>query len=318
MDTSKPSKPEEPQDENEPELDDDMSELLSAFAAASESDDPKAQEEAALKAFEKIMEMDHEPSPWLIAMGKAHEREAVADWEGAEKAYKAAIATEPDKPSSQAMVWEKLSSLYSMTGRDDMAFEAAQIATSLERSAPHPMLLHIRLAHEAAFYLKWGDWQKALELVEEALAWADEEIKNSIYQAQLLPTRARCLILKGDLDAARADLHALWKLVDPHDEGYFFAGWQGAFANYWQATAQLCVSQGDLEGVAKAHREVVYRRRIIAELPQLEGPYKHNSLARALHDLAQALQNVGDPEADELFEESRSLRRSIGLDEISV
>jgi tetratricopeptide (TPR) repeat protein len=315
---SPPSEPEKNQDENEPELDDEMSELLADFEAASDANDPKAQEEAALRAFEKIMERDHEPSPWLIAMTAAHEREAVADWEGAEKAYKVALETEPHKPSSQAMVWEKLSSLYSMTGRDDMAFEATQTATRLERSAAHPMLLHLRLAHEAAFYLKWGDWQKALELIEEGLAWADEEIKNSIYHAQLLPTRARCLVLKGDLDAAQADLDTVWKLVEPHDEGYIFAGWQGALANYWNVTAQLRASRGDLPGVVEAHREVVYRRRIIAELPQLEGPYKHNALGRALYDLAQALHNVGDPEADELFEESRSLRRSIGLDEIDV
>jgi len=71
--------------------------------------------------------------------------------------------------------------------------------------------------------------------------------------------------------------------------------------------------EDDGAGAVPAMREAVARRYIVSQLPQLEGPYRHNSLAVALRDLGRHQRAADDALADHAFRESASIRKSIGL-----
>jgi hypothetical protein len=293
---------------------DESGTLFEAYADAVNQGDVEEQESATLKIWQHLAERkDDEPSPWLQAMGDAHQCEAAFDWVGAEEAYKRAIQATADQPTIQSGAYSQLSALYNLVNLDSLALEAAQSATQVARRDTIPSLLSLRLQAEAKFYLKAKDFQRTRTTLNEALAVIDEGPIHNLERAYALILHADCSTEEGDLTKAEADLASAWKLLEPHSQTFFAAGWQSGLAAWWATVARLRTQQNDGSAAVTAWREAVARRRIIAQLPQLEGPYKHNSLSVALLDLGRSLRQAGDRLAAESFQESCSIRRFIGL-----
>lgn len=293
---------------------DEAAVLFEAYADAVNKEDVEEQEAATLKILQHMAEMkDDESSPWLQAMGEAHQCEAAFDWAGAEEAYKRAIQATADQPGLQSSAYGQLSALYNLLDLDALALEAAETATRVARQDIIPSIFSFRLQAEAHLHLKAQDFGRTWTTINETFAMLEDGPMSNLARGHTLVLRADCFIQEGHLSKAEADLTVAWKLLEPHSQTFFAAGWQSGLAMWWAATARLRAQHNDLSAAVSAWREVVARRRIIAQLPQLEGPYKHNSLAVALRNLGRALRQVGDNLAAQSFKESRSIRRAIGL-----
>ena len=282
------------------------------YADAQKRGDIPAQEVAVMKVWQFVAERDKEPSPWLEAVEKATEFEAAFDWQGAEAAYRHAIQV-AENPSLQSKAYNHLSSLYSLLGNDGPAMEAAKAATQAARRAEIPMVLSPMLQAEAQLYLDKNQLQQAWATLDESLAVIEDNPMAGVLRAKALILRADCFIREGNLARAEEELASAWKLLESHVEAHFAGGWQSRLASWWTATARLHVLQGKSELAVLAWREAVARRRIVADLPQIGGPYKHNAVAVALCNSAKFLQTIEDDSAGKLFEESDAIRQSIGL-----
>jgi hypothetical protein len=133
-------------------------------------------------------------------------------------------------------------------------------------------------------------------------------------QGRALVLRARCSVHLMDLPAAEADLDAAWALLAPGAGASLLAGNQSALAHWWETTARLRSVRQDFQGAADALATAVEFRRTVSQATQLAGPYKFNSLAVTLRRYGLALLAANDVAgATEAFNESRSIRRQIGL-----
>lgn len=286
--------------------------LFQNYADAVESENIEEQERAVLEVWQKMSEIDDEPSPWLIAMTEAHECEAAFDWEGAEAAYKRAVTAE-ENTGLQSKAYESLASLYYLLDRDELALKADQEANRLALLDPISVLAVFAFISEAGCFLRNDDFAGAEQALNEAFARIEEGPMHHLLRAYALIQRAKYFIKLKDFEAAKRDLSIAWPLIEPHADFFYAAGWQNAIGSWWAATAQMREREDQDWEAMKAHKEVVARRRIIAQLPQLEGPYKHNSLAVALRDFGLSLRAVDNALAADAFKESRMIRRSIGL-----
>jgi len=284
------------------------------FANAIKTGNVAEAEAATQKIWQHVAEtLDAEPSPWLEAMQDAHRCAAAFDWPAAEEAYTRAVRAGADQPGLECGAYRELSQFHRLFDREALALQTAHLATEAARRENIPSMLAMTLQVEAALHLHANDYTAAWKLIAEAFAALEEGPMHNLERALALLVRGAYLIEHERFPEAEADLTSARGLMEPWSEAHYAGGWQGAFASWWSATARLRSKRGDKPGAAAAWREVVARRRINAELPQLEGPYKHNSLAIALRDLGRALQDLDAPLAEEAFAESRSLRRGIGL-----
>ncbi len=296
-----------PQEENN----DRFGSLVKDFADAVEEQDVEAEEAASLAVWQHISEMDHEPSPWLLAMNEATLCEAAFDWDGAEEAYKRACAV--DNPRSQAKAYESLAAFYQLLGRDENILETLQRSTQLALIDPMAGMDVFAFLAESGIYLQLNDLPRAGQAIEEAFARLEDGPMHDLTRAYALIRRAGYEIRVEAWEAVQKDLEAAWSLLQPHADFFFAGGWQKALAFWWTITARLRAAQSDDWEAMKAWKEVVDRHRIIAQLPQLEGPYKHNNLAVALRDFGLSLRAVDSELAKDAFKESRMIRQSIGL-----
>ena len=229
-----------------------------------------------------------ESSPWFQAMTQGHKCEDVADWAGARNAYERAAKVMAQQPMLQSRAYSALCALYSALDLDDLAFQAAQKATqAARRDEEIPFFLPSCLLNEAEFHASTGDLPRAWENLRESL---------QLIEAQ-----------------ASADLESVWQPLQPASDSFFMAGYQNALAKWWAVQAQLRAAQNDKTGAIEAWRQSVHRRRIIAQVPHIEGVSKHVALATTLERLAQSLRDAGDDLAQKSFAESHSIRRAIGL-----
>ena len=303
---------------NTPEGEDkDMSLAIAGFeeyANAIKTGNVAEAEAAIQKIWQHVAEtQDEEPSPWLEAMHDAHRCAAAFDWPAAEEAYARAARATADQPGLQCGAYRELSQFHRLFDREALALQTAHLATEAARRQNIPSMMAVALQVEAALQLNAKDYPAAWKLIAETFAALEEGPMHNLPRSLALLVRGAYLIEHERFPEAEADLTSAWGLMEPWSEAHYAGGWQGAFAGWWSATARLRSKRGDKPGAAAAWREAVARRRIIAELPQLEGPYKHNSLAVALRDLGKALQDLDAPLAEESFAESRSLRGVIGL-----
>ncbi len=298
---------------NKDEEEDEFSALIQEYEKAVSNGDVEEQEAIMLKIFQHLGEERDEPSPWLQALTEANRCEAAFDWTGAEEAFKRAVEVSADQPARRSKALSHLSAFYDLLGLDVLSLEAEQAANEVGRQSRVPMLHHSALMSDAKSHLKSKDLERAFLALTEASAGIEEGRMHDLPRARVLILRAECHLAQGAFDKAEADLALVWNWLEPHSEAFFAAGWQSALASYWATTARLREQRGDLSGAVWAWREVVERRRIIAQCPQLEGPYKYNSLAIALQRLAKSLRQLEDDEATGVFEESSSIRRAIGL-----
>jgi hypothetical protein len=300
-----------PEDEQETE---DENALFQAYEDAVNQGDVAAVEAATLQVWQHLAEVkDDEPSPWRQAMGEAHRCETAFEWPGAIEAYKNAISTSPDQPMLQSKAHSQLAALYGLLDQNVLASEAARAATEAARREGISSLISFALQGEAKLLLQAKNFPAAWEKMEEAWQVIGAGPMHDLERAYCLTLRGHYFVAVGEPDSADAPLNAAWKLLEPWAEMFYAGGWQGGLANWWTATARLRALRGDKDGAVVAWQEAIERRRVVSFLPQLEGPYKHNTLAVALWDFGKYQQEIGDPLASESLEESRSIRQAIGL-----
>ena len=255
-----------------------------------------------------------ESSPWFQAMTQGHKCEDVADWAGARNAYERAAKVMAQQPMLQSRAYSALCALYSALDLDDLAFQAAQKATqAARRDEEIPFFLPSCLLNEAEFHASTGDLPRAWENLRESLQLIEAHPLHELQQIHALILRAKIHLCEGDFAQASADLESVWQPLQPASDSFFMAGYQNALAKWWAVQAQLRAAQNDKTGAIEAWRQSVHRRRIIAQVPHIEGVSKHVALATTLERLAQSLRDAGDDLAQKSFAESHSIRRAIGL-----
>lgn len=298
----------------EPGQDPGLPDCFREYADADNRKDIQGMANATAKLWEHLAEVrQNGPSPWLEAMERAHEFEAVFDWEAAEAAYRFAIHVSAENPGLQSGSYGYLSGFHFLLGNDKAALEAAETATQIARTTDISSLLSSMLQAQARVHLRLDNIEAARAALNEALEVMGRGGLCSVSRAKALILRTECQLREGDLSKAEEDLEAAWKLAQPFLEAHFAAGWQSSLASWWEATARVRARQNKTGDVAAAWKESIARRRIVTEAPQLEGPYKHNWLAQTLFDAANALRRIGDESAEGFFKESDSIRRAIGL-----
>lgn len=300
--------------EEVPEDHDEFTDLLEQVTQATE----EGRSEDALGLMGAIMEMMAErdenevPSLHIAIRCEAEEREAEADWAGAEAAYRRAVEIAGDNPHWAFKSHDELRSLYMFLGRPREALEEARAAVEAGREAIG--ILHARaLLSQALVHLNLGQATKALDLVTQSLSIHDSDRLPGWMRGRALAIRARCSVELEDEAAARSDLNASWVLLASESAMASLPGVQGAFGSWWRTEAALRCRTGDAIGWVKAWREVVLSRRWNAAQPQIAGPYVHAGLADALEQLARAQEAAGDSvSAVENMAESRAIRKEIG------
>ena len=285
--------------------------------AAAESGDIKEAEALSLQTFVHIMEeaAKKPPAPHLSELKLAHECEANADWEGAEVAFKRAVALEIELHGYAVQTLKSLARFYHFRNREREALETVHAATEAARQMGRDgIFLATALQTEISYLFGAGENEKARPLLDEAL----QIVENDPYCKSLLHhfrfyEVSEC-VHSGNLDGAEALLNEMWPQVEQWQQAMFMMGHQSALASWWQLRALCCQKRGQVSEEIEALRRVVHFQHIIAQAPQLEGPYKFNALAGALHKLGAALQQNGDALALQVLAESASLRRDMGLE----
>lgn len=281
-------------------------EKLWAKLNAISSDEEKAANQELRDALEQ-----REPSPWLLAMGEAHECEKRFDWEGAKAAYHRAAGAE-DSAGLESGAYRNLSALHSMLDEDDFALEWAQRATQAARGDTPSLVLAIALGSEASL-LVTRDTALARERIAEQLRLLEDKPMNYLPRLRACILRARCAVEDGDLDGAEHELELVWRQIKRWQNEPFLAGHHGILAAYWTTRAALGEKRSDWRAIQKARLEAVEHLRFVASFPPIEGPFKYNNLALALLRAAKALRHQGDARAEKFFAQSRELRQFIVL-----
>ncbi len=293
--------------------------ILEAFQAAIEAGDPVEEDRVSIEALALAAEWaDENPSPDLQLKMKAHACESAADWAGAEAAYREALSL-AEASQEWWNVYKAHADLRALHGLLDQKAEAlreARLALEAARREGLDTLLAMALRELAASLLQSGEVSEAREAVEEVLRITPAGRMYDHQRAQALIFRARCHVEVADLHGAEEDIDQAMTLLAPQASMMLAAGVQSALASAWAVKARIHRQRGDLPGAADAWEKNVEYRRRVAAAPQLAGPYAHNSLSDALRKYGEALLEVGRAEsAEHALEESRALRRAIGLPE---
>jgi len=257
-----------------------------------------------------------EPGEDLKLKMAAHASEETADWGDAERAYRRAaeLAETEGDDASTFKAHLDLSRLYSLLDRHDESLSAARDAVISARRTEMAPILTMALESYGSELLHHGNVDAASAAAEEILALVGDEKLYALSRARALVLRSRCSLARGRDDDAARDLDAALPAIRPFEQSLLVAGYQSALSRWWQTHATLRTRHGDPAGAAEAMRIAARHARNVASAPQLEGPYKHNGLARTLHRMALALLANGDTqEAQAAFRESRAIRESIGL-----
>lgn len=263
---------------------------------------------------------DQEPSQDLLLNQGAHRCESFGDWQGAESLYRQslALAEAQEEIGNIFAAHHNLSRLHTFLGRDQAALKESLLAiAAARRSALGPTmssLLYLELMRKAQCELRLGDVSAARNSIAEMLERVPDSSMSAPHKARGLIVRACCELENDQTAKAEHDLNVAWSLLAPSADMSIFAAVHMGLAEWWETTAQLRAMNGDSGGVISALREAVDRRRHVASLPQLDGPYKYKALSDALHTLGEALRKIEQvAEAVESMTESNNIRQAIGL-----
>lgn len=92
-----------------------------------------------------------------------------------------------------------------------------------------------------------------------------------------------------------------------------FSAVKAGLASWWEVTARVRSESNDPAGAAEALGKAVEFRRIVSQMPQLDGPERFFWLADTLQKYGVALTAAGDPEAAiKAFDECRRICQEIG------
>ena len=307
---------EEAESEDEPEW-------LQSFQEAQQAEEDGDMEQAAelsVQTFAQLMEeaAKKPPSRALRELKAADKCEARADWEGAEEAFKYAVTLEIEERGYAMLNPKYLARFYSFRDRKSEALATIHAATETARQHyKGRIILAMSLQDEIFYLMAAGEYEKARPLIDEGLHILESVPHDKIFRHNFRLYEAEYCLHNDDLAAAEAILNQMWSQIEAWQQAMFLAGFQSTLASWWKVRALCCQKRGQVSEEIEALRRVVHFRRVIAQAPQLEGPYKFNALAGALHKLGTALQQNGDALAAQVLAESASLRRGIGLEPLS-
>jgi tetratricopeptide (TPR) repeat protein len=272
---------------------------LEAFQQGVEANNTEQVEAAALVAMAAAAaEAEKNPTPELELKQEAGECEAHGDWAGAEACYRKVLALEQATGNGGAIfkAHYDLSRLFLLIGDLDKADAGARAATAAARLAKVFPVLAMALENQAICALRRSDHAGALEAASEAVAAVEPGRIHDGSRAGALVTRARCRMASGDLPGAESDLAACKPILLDREVSPIFAGLHSRAAGWWEVTAESRTRNGDLRGACEAWAEAVNRRRHVASLGQVSGPYTLAALARTLRRLGEAFDAAGKPE----------------------
>jgi tetratricopeptide (TPR) repeat protein len=170
------------------------------------------------------------------------------------------------------------------------------------------------LERHATTLLLHGDFEPALQAIEEALALLPNKGLTVHSRAKALTIRARCAAHLGQFSQAELDLREAAELIQPTDPALPFSGARSLMAAWWQASSVVCAERKDWAGAIKAAREELALRRFALLMPHLNSTSSRDALAMALARLAQYSAAGGFfEEARIAGEESKEIRRSMRL-----
>jgi tetratricopeptide (TPR) repeat protein len=291
--------------------------LLKAFRSAQESGDFEQAEFIGVQCLVfAAEEAERNPSESLRVAQEAHEHEAAARWEQAEAAHRRALAL-AQAEGNEAMIFkahDDLRSLYAICGTADKALQEAQAALEAARKTDMAPVLLMALGGLFQCHLMKGELTSAAAAAEEAIQITPAEKMYDGQRARALLMRARCRLEQGQVSQAEQDLEGAWRILAPQAKAAMLAGVQGSLAVWWEITARIRTQSKEFAAAAQAMGKAVEFRRIVSQLPQLEGPHKQYALARVLQDYSVALLAEGKVEAaNAAFKESRNIQQETGI-----
>ncbi|MCL4178404.1 MAG: hypothetical protein KJ072_11770 [Verrucomicrobia bacterium] len=294
--------------------------LIEQFAKAKLAGDDS---EAFSKSLEALAlaaeELERNPTRDMQLMKEAADREARADWDGAERIRQEILALRETEENEGCLAKAHLdlSELFQLRGRLDAAWESALEASAAARQFGSSMFTALMLDNEAKCALRRGDVCGATRAMDEAFAGLESSPLTRGMRARLWASRARCQSAKQNWQDAEAALDHTRRLMDEERSPTCCPGPMATEAAYSEVQAVILAARGDANGAVKAWQEAVANRRALAEVMRPRNPRAAMALAKALESLGDALAAIGRvQDARSSHVEARELRRRVdaGLD----
>ncbi len=236
---------------------------------------------------------DENPSPDFDLTIAAGECEEVADWNGAELAYRQILALLGLEASVESKALSDLASLYRLTNRESDALHHSRLATAAARRWDASVWLAMMLQSEARQLLRSGQIVEARQSVSEALSVIDNDKMYDHMRASLITLRAQCEVESDELEEADDDLAKAYTLMQPMADFDIAAGVQSDLAKWWTAHARLCRASNDHEKAIDAWQNAVAIGKQVASTPHAENVYTKVAVADMLAGLADSLARCG-------------------------
>lgn len=263
-----------------------------------------------------ITQIDHDPSEELRLTLEAHAYEASADWPKAEDRFLRLIGMAEQAKSDAWIAGAHLNLCrhYRLLGQHENAADESCLAVASARCSTIGTMMFLALEAMAGCLLTINQKRAALETANQVVRYAPLTNIADTQRARALVCRARCLVEMNDFEHATADVELAMSLLSPHAELLLSTGIQVGLATGWDVTARIRRAYGDMPAAVEASCNAVWHCRYVAMAPEVERPHKKNVLATALQFHGENLEAAGDySQATTMFEESASLRRTIGL-----
>jgi tetratricopeptide (TPR) repeat protein len=255
------------------------------------------------------------PNPYLRLDIEAAEREATADWAGAESAYREQLsrAIAEHDTIRQSMAWRSLAKLNALLGNKPEALACDHNALGVECELDTELWRAMRLASVAQLELNVGHISESLLRIDEALNLVPNEKQCELMRAMLTTTRADALLAAGNLQCAIQTLESCVEPIAKQCVMRSAAGVQSAGAYWWEVKARCASAENEAESALEAWSNAIAFRRHVAGLWET-CPYAWAALARSLTGHACAARSCDEwLMADELDCESREIRQRIDL-----
>jgi tetratricopeptide (TPR) repeat protein len=295
----------------------EFSRLLQAFHEAQERGDFKQTEAIGLQCLAFASEeAARNPSESLRLIEEADEHENAARWEQAEAAHRRALAL-AEMEADAAMIFkahENLGHLHALLGNADNALREAQAAVEAARNTGMSPILARALRSVFRCHLMKGDIASADAAAGEAVQITSVEKMFETQHALALLMRARCRLEQHQVDQAGEDLNVSWRILAPQAEARMFSGIQIGLATWWEITARIRTHSKEYAEAGQAMSKAVEFRRIVSQLPHIDGPHKHYALAKVLQQYSSALMAAGETDAaTKALGESQIIQMQIGI-----
>jgi tetratricopeptide (TPR) repeat protein len=235
------------------------------------------------------------PSPSIVWQTMAHECEERGNWEGAEEAYRNAVAASRQEanPACAVKPLLDLAGLYRMLGRKEEALAQVEEARILADQSGIPSLVLMVLEAKLTLPLD----SHGLTAIRES---AKECFNNTMPERIGDPSRARSLLVQalcaerlGELGGPERLISVANSLMEGIAGNNFMTGLHSYHAGVAELMARIRAGQGEIETAIQALNEAVSRRRTIDEQPHVHGPRTRFRLAEALFRLADCLEKGG-------------------------